>query len=235
MVQYKSKEMQACPRVQDASQRNSPTQVPLHGAKTAAAAAAAAVNIDKSHSLKFLREGSVQSSPNGFPSSDAALHTKQGMFDLERGADNCFEDDDASDNKPIDFLGVSSDTKHQSNSGVTLAGAEGLGRLGPNSSSPVLPTTGNLGGHHVADLNEPILGTSMGRTNGSVSGGPLYSMENSWQQSAWRSSITDNSFNKEYTIDKRTNEGTSSNFFDTSSRIKQEEKPFIDKGSTKLH
>jgi hypothetical protein len=95
-----------------------------------------------------------------------------------------------------------------------------------------LPTIGNLGGHHVADLNEPILGTSMGRPNGSVSRGPLYSLDNSWQQSAWRSSVTNNSFNKEYTIDKRTNEGTSSNFFDTSSRIKQEEKPFIDKGNT---
>ncbi|XP_047071880.1 uncharacterized protein LOC124680908 [Lolium rigidum] len=229
MKHYRNKEMHACPRLGDASQRNSPPQVPLHGAKTAAAAAAA-VNIEKSQSLKFLREGSVQSSPNGFPSSDAALHTKQAMFDLERGADNCFEDDNASDNKPIDFLGVSSDAKHQSDSAVTLAGAERFGRLGHNSSTSFLPTIGNLGGHHVADLNEPILGTSMGRPNGSVSGGPLYSLDNSWQQSAWRSSVTNNSFNKEYTIDKRTNEGTSSNFFDTSSRIKQEEKPFIDKG-----
>jgi hypothetical protein len=31
--------------------------------------------------------------------------------------------------------------------------------------------------------------------------------------------------------DKRFNEGTSSNFLDTSSRIKQEEKPLIDKGN----
>uniref|UniRef100_A0ACD6A5A2 Uncharacterized protein n=1 Tax=Avena sativa TaxID=4498 RepID=A0ACD6A5A2_AVESA len=227
MKPYQSKEMDACPRPEDASQRNSPTQIPLHGAKMVANAA---VNNEKSQSLKFLREGSVQSSPNGFPSSDAALHTKQAMFDLEVRPDNCFEDENTSDSKPIDFLGVASDTKHQSDSGITLAGAEGLGRLGQNSSTSFLPTTGNLGGHHVADLNEPILGTVLGRTNGSVSGGPLYSLENSWQQSVWRSSITNNSFNKEYTNNKRTNEGTSSNFFDTSSRIKQEEKPFIDKG-----
>ncbi|CAM0876340.1 unnamed protein product [Alopecurus aequalis] len=196
MKQYQNEEMNACPRAEDASQRNSPSQVPVHGAKMVITAA---VNNGISHSLKFLREGSVQSSPNGFPSGDAALHTKQ-------------------------------DTKHQSDSGVTLSGVEGLGRLGHNSSTSFLPTTGNLGGHHVADLNEPILGTNMGRTNGSVSGGPLHSLENSWQQSAWRSSITNYSFNKEYSKDKRTNEGTSSNFFDASSRIKQEEKPFIDKG-----
>jgi hypothetical protein len=81
--------------------------------------AAAAVNNEISHSLKFLREGSVQSSPNGFLSSDAALHTKQGIFDLELRSDT-IENDNPSDNKPIDFLGVSLDTRHQSDAGVAL-------------------------------------------------------------------------------------------------------------------
>ena len=232
MKHYQNEEMYACPRVEDASQRNSQSQVPLNGEKMTVTAA---VNNGKSHSLKFLREGSVQSSPNGFPSGDAALQTKQGIIDLDLGADKHFEYDNTSDNKPIDFLGVSSDAKHQSDSGVTLVGAEGLGRLGHNSSTSFLSTTGNLGGQHVADLNEPILGTNMGRPNGSVSGGPLYSLENSRQQSVWRSSLPNYSFSKEYSKDKRTNEGTSSNFFDTSSRIKHEEKPFIDNGNTTIH
>jgi len=132
MKQYRHEEMHACPRVEDASRRNSPSQVPLHGAKMIVTAA---VNNGKGQSLKFLREGSVQSSPNGFPSGDAALQTKQGVIDLDLGADNCFEHDNTSDNKPIDFLGVPSDTKHQSGSGITLAGAEGLGRFGHNSST----------------------------------------------------------------------------------------------------
>jgi hypothetical protein len=71
----------------------------------------------------------------------------------------------------------------------------------------------------------------MGRTNGSVSEAPSYSMENSSHQSLWRSSTTDYRFNKKYSKDKRFNEETSSNFLDTSSRIKQEGKPLIDKGN----
>ncbi|CAM0876709.1 unnamed protein product [Alopecurus aequalis] len=114
--QYQNKEMLACPRLEDASQTNSPSQL---------------------------------------------------------GADNYFEDGNALDNKPIDFLGLSSDAK---------------------------PT------------------------------GPSYPQANSWQQSVWGSSTTNNRFNKEYSKDKRFNEGTSSNFIDTSYRNKQEEKPLIDKG-----
>jgi hypothetical protein len=61
------------------------------------------------------------------------------MFDLELGADNYFEDDNASDNKPIDFLGVSPDTKYQSDAGIRLiAREEGLGRFGHNSSPSFL-------------------------------------------------------------------------------------------------
>uniref|UniRef100_A0ACD6A5X6 Uncharacterized protein n=1 Tax=Avena sativa TaxID=4498 RepID=A0ACD6A5X6_AVESA len=224
---YQNKEMHACARLEYASQRNSPSQVPLHAAKTIAAAS---VNNEKSHPLKFLREGSVQSSPNGFPSTDAALRTKQGMFDLELGADNYFENDNTSDNKPIDFLGVSSDTKHQSDAGVTLDRAQGLGRFGHNCPTSFLPTSSNLGGRHVAELNGSAFGMYMGRTNGSVSGGPSYSLENPWQHSVWRSSTTNYSFNKEISKDKRANEGTCSNFFDESSRIKQEERPLINKG-----
>jgi hypothetical protein len=37
--QYKNKEMHACPKLEDESQRNLSSQVPLHGAKTIAAAA----------------------------------------------------------------------------------------------------------------------------------------------------------------------------------------------------
>uniref|UniRef100_A0ACD5WC25 Uncharacterized protein n=1 Tax=Avena sativa TaxID=4498 RepID=A0ACD5WC25_AVESA len=223
---YQNKEMHACPRLEYASQRNSPSQVPLHGAKTIPAAS---VNNEKSHPLKFLREGSVQSSPNGFPSTDAALYTKQCMFDLERGADNYFENDNTSDNKPIDFLGVSSDTKHQSDAGVTLDRAQGSGRFGHNCPTSFLPTTSNLGGHHVAELNGSAFGMYMGRTNGSVSVGPSYSLENPWQHSVWRSSTPNYSSNKEFSKDKRINEGTCSNFFDESSRIKQE-RPLINKG-----
>jgi hypothetical protein len=214
-------------------QRNSPSQIPLHGEKTIASAAA--VNNDKSHSLKFLREGSVQSSPNGFPSTDAALHTKQGIFDLELGADNYFEKSNPSENKPIDFLGVSSDTKHQSDAGVTLDRMEGSGRFGNNCPTSVLPTTSKLRGHNVAELNEPgVLGTFIGRTNGSVSGGPSHSLENPWQHSVWRSSTTNYSYNKEFSTEKRANEGTSSNFFDASSRIEQE-RPLINKGNAKVY
>ncbi|CAM0876707.1 unnamed protein product [Alopecurus aequalis] len=220
--------MPACPRLGYASQRNSPSQVPLHGAKTIAAAAA--VNNGKSQPLNFLREGSVQSSPNGFPSSDATLHTKQGMFDLQLGPDDNFENGNLSDDKPIDFLGVSSDAKHQSDAGVTLDRAEGLGRFGHNCPTSFLPTSSNLGDRHVAEPNKPILGIYMGRTNGSVSGGPSYSLENPWQHSAWRSNTINYSFNKEFSKDKRANEGTSSNFLDASSRMKQEDKPLINKG-----
>ncbi|EMS45421.1 hypothetical protein TRIUR3_08831 [Triticum urartu] len=229
MKQHQSREMHECSTLEDASHRDSPSQIPLHGANMIGAAA---VNNEKSQSSKFPREGSVQSSPNGFPSSDAALPTKQGRFDLELRADHCFEDDHASDSKPIDFLGVSSDTKHPKDAGVALARAEGLGRFGHNSATSFPPSTGNLVGHNhnVADLNKPTLGPYMARTNGTVSGGPSYALENSWQQSPWRSSTTNCSFNKEYSKDKRINEATSSNFFDASSRIKQEEKPLIDKG-----
>ncbi|KAM0924763.1 hypothetical protein ACQ4PT_004692 [Festuca glaucescens] len=219
--QYQNKEVHACSRLEYASQRNSPSQVPLHGAMTIAAAA---VNNERSHSLKFLREGSVQSSPNGFLSSDAALHTKQGIFDLELRSDT-IENDNPSDNKPIDFLGVSSDTKHQSDAGSTLDRVEGLGRLGHNCQTSFLPTTNNLGG-----LNEPVLGTYTGRANGSVSGGFSYSQENPWQHSVWRSTTTNYSYNKEFSKDKRANEGTSSNFFDASSRIEQDERSLINKG-----
>jgi hypothetical protein len=191
--------------------------------------AAAAVNNEISHSLKFLREGSVQSSPNGFLSSDAALHTKQGIFDLELRSDT-IENDNPSDNKPIDFLGVSSDTRHQSDVGVALDRVEGFRRLGHNCQTSFLPTTSKLGGP-----NEPVLGTYTGRANGSVSGGLSYSQENPWQHSVWRSTTTNYSYNKEFSKDKCANEGTSSNFFDASSRIEQDERSLVNKGNATLY
>ena len=86
MKHYQNEEMYACPKVENASQRNSQSQVPLNGEKMTVTAA---VNNGKSHSLKFLREGSVQSSPNGFPSGDAALQTKQGMTTEPVGFSDC--------------------------------------------------------------------------------------------------------------------------------------------------
>ncbi|KAE8797152.1 hypothetical protein D1007_27704 [Hordeum vulgare] len=71
-----------------------PSQIPAHGANMIGTAP---LNNEKSHSSKFPREGSVQSSPNGFPSSEATLPTKQGRFDLELGAEHYIEDDHASD------------------------------------------------------------------------------------------------------------------------------------------
>ncbi|KAI4975261.1 hypothetical protein ZWY2020_048868 [Hordeum vulgare] len=96
MKQHHSREMHACSTLEDASQRNSPSQIPAHGANRIGTAP---LNNEKSHSSKFPREGSVQSSPNGFPSSEAALPTKQGRFDLELGAEHYIEDDHASDKK----------------------------------------------------------------------------------------------------------------------------------------
>ncbi|KAI5005527.1 hypothetical protein ZWY2020_032770 [Hordeum vulgare] len=94
MKQHQSREMHACSTLEDASQRNSPSQIPAHGANMIGTAP---LNNEKSHSSKFPREGSVQSSPNGFPSSEATLPTKQGRFDLELGAEHYIEDDHASD------------------------------------------------------------------------------------------------------------------------------------------
>ncbi|KAE8795457.1 hypothetical protein D1007_29682 [Hordeum vulgare] len=98
MKQHQSREMHACSTLEDASQRNSPSQIPAHGANMIGTAP---LNNEKSHSSKFPREGSVQSSLNGFPSSEATLPTKQGRFDLELGAEHYIEDDHASDSKPV--------------------------------------------------------------------------------------------------------------------------------------
>lgn len=241
MKQCQNQEIYVHPILANASQTNSPSQIPQNGAKmiwqmqmppvsTTYRKAPVAEHNDTNHSLKFLREGSVQSSPNGFPSSDIALNTKRGTFDLQLPADYYIDTDNASENKPIDFLGVASDTKPPNDADVTLVSAEGLGRFSDNSSTSGLQSTNNLGGRQVTDLNEPITGMYMGRTNGSLSRGLSYTLQNSWHQSVLRSSTTNFSFNKEYSKDKHTDEGTSSNFFDASAKIRQEEKPLADKG-----
>lgn len=246
MKQCQNQEIYVHPILANASQTNSPSQIPQNGAKmiwqmqmppvsTTYRKAPVAEHNDTNHSLKFLREGSVQSSPNGFPSSDIALNTKRGTFDLQLPADYYIDTDNASENKPIDFLGVASDTKPPNDADVTLVSAEGLGRFSDNSSTSGLQSTNNLGGRQVTDLNEPITGMYMGRTNGSLSRGLSYTLQNSWHQSVLRSSTTNFSFNKEYSKDKHTDEGTSSNFFDASAKIRQEEKPLADKGNDKLH
>jgi len=50
-----------------------------------------------------------------------------------------------------------------------------------------------------------------------------------------RSNTTNFSFSKEYSKEKHTDEGTSSNFFDTSAKITHEDKPSINKGNNKVH
>ncbi|XP_020191980.1 uncharacterized protein [Aegilops tauschii subsp. strangulata] len=232
MKHYENKDAYAYPELADASQTNSSSQVQPNGSKMiwqmplvakTYGEATVAVHTDTNHSLKFLSDGSVLPSPNGFPSNGVALNTKQGIIDLELPADHYIDDDNTSDNKPIDFLGVDSGTKPPN-------GAEGLGRFNDNSSTSGLLTTNKPGGCHVADLNEPITGMHMGGTNGSVSRGLPYTLENSWRQSAVRSSTANFGFNKEYSKEKHTDEGTSSNFLDASAKLRQEEKPLIDKG-----
>lgn len=238
MKHYQNKETHAYPMLADASQTNSSSQVPPNGAKMiwqmqmpTYRDATVAVHNDTNHSLKFLSEGRVLPSPNGFPSSDVALNTKKGTIDLELPADHYIDDENISDNKPIDFLGVESGTKpHSDVVEVTFGGAEGLGRFSDNSSTSGLQTTNNPGGRHVTDLNEPISGMHMGRTSGSVSRGLPYTLENSWHQSVVRASTTNLGFSKEHSKDKHSDEGTSSNFFDASAKIRQEEKLLVDKG-----
>jgi hypothetical protein len=243
MKQYQSKEVYAYPMLTDTSQTNSPSQVPQNGGKvmwqmpvlpsstTYRKAPVAVRNDTNQASIKFLREGSVQSSPNGFPSSDVAPKRKQHTFDLQLPADHYVDDDNASENKPIDFLGLTSDTKPQNDADLTLVSAEGLWRLSDNSSTSGLRVTNNLGCRQVADLNEPATGIDMGRANGSVSRGLSHTLENPWHQSVVRSGTTNFNFNKEYTKDKHADEGTSSNFFDASAKIRQEEKLLINKGN----
>ncbi|KAF7067773.1 hypothetical protein CFC21_073615 [Triticum aestivum] len=239
MKHYENKDAYAYPELADASQTNSSSQVPPNGSKMiwqmplvakTYGEATVAVHTDTNHSLKFLSDGSVLPSPNGFPSNGVALNTKQGIIDLELPADHYIDDDNTSDNKPIDFLGVDSGTKPPNDARVTFSGAEGLGRFNDNSSTSGLLTTNKPGGCHVADLNEPITGMHMGGTNGSVSRALLYTLENSWHQSAVRSSTANFGFNKEYSKEKHTDEGTSSNFLDASAKLRQEEKSLIDKG-----
>ncbi|KAK3149282.1 hypothetical protein QOZ80_3AG0215300 [Eleusine coracana subsp. coracana] len=242
MKQYQSKEVYSYPMLTDTSQTNSPSQVPQHGAKrtwqmvappaaTAYRKAPAVENNDTNQSsIKFLREGSVQSSPNGLPSSDVAPKSKQHTFDLRLPADHYVDDDNMSENKPIDFLGLTSDMKPQNDADLTLVGGEGLGRLSDNSSSSGLQITNNLGGRKVADLNEPNTVIDVDKADGSVSRSLSHTLENLWHQSILRSSTTNLSFNKEYTKSKHADEGTSSNFFDASAKIRQEEKPLINKG-----
>ncbi|XP_006650620.1 uncharacterized protein LOC102704320 [Oryza brachyantha] len=239
MKQYQNKDIYAYPMLEDASKTNSPT-VPPNGAKMIWPIQTPPMSITyrkapiaehgvMNHSLKFLREGSVQSSPNGFPPSDA-LNAKQGTFDLQLSADHYVDDDNASENDPIDFLGVASEKKPQNNADLTLVSPEGLGRFSDNSSTSGLHATNNLGGRQVVDLNEPITGTYMGRANGPGSRGLSYTMENSWHQSILRPSTANINFNKEYSKEKHLDEGTSSNFFATNAKTKQEEKLLIDKG-----
>lgn len=239
MKHYESKDTYAYPVLADASQTNSSSQVPPNGSKMiwqmplgakTYGEATVAVHTDTNHSLKFLSDGSVLPSPDGFPSNGVALNTKQGVIDLELPADHYIDDDNTSDDKPIDFLGVDSGTKLPNDAGVTFSGAEGLGRFSDNSSTSGLLATNKPGGCHVADLNEPITGMHMGGTNGSVPRGLPYTLENSWRQSAVRSGTANFGFNKEYSKEKHTDEGTSSNFLDASAKLRQEEKPLIDKG-----
>ncbi|OEL25675.1 hypothetical protein BAE44_0013304 [Dichanthelium oligosanthes] len=245
MKQHQTKEIYSYPMLAVASHTNSPSQVPPNGAKmmwqmpvppvstTYRKAPVAEHNDANQSSMKFLREGSVQSSPNGFLPSDAAPRSRQGTFDLQLPADHYIDDDNTSDNKPIDFLGLASDTKPRNDADLTLVSAEGLGRFSDNSSTSGLRTTHNLGSRQVTDLNESHTGIYMGRANGSVSRGPSHTLENLWHQPILRSNTTNFSFNKEYPKDKHTDEGTSSNFFDASAKIRHEDKPSINKGNNK--
>ncbi|TVU11067.1 hypothetical protein EJB05_44629 [Eragrostis curvula] len=241
MKQSQSKEVYAYPMLTDTSQTNSPSQVPQNGAtmvwqmqvlpaSTTCRKAPVEHNNTNQASIQFLREGSVQSSPNGFPSSDAAPKRRQHTFDLQLPADHYVDDDNVSESKPIDFLGLTSDSKLQNDADLTLVSAECLGRLSDNSSTSGLWTTNNLGSRHICDLNEPNTGIDMGRANGSASRGLSHTLDNPWHQSIPRSSTTNFSFNKEYNKDKHADEGTSSNFFDTSAKIRQDEKPSTNKG-----
>ncbi|ONM09535.1 hypothetical protein ZEAMMB73_Zm00001d034080 [Zea mays] len=241
MKQHQRKEVYSYPTLAGASHTNSPSQVPPNGAKmmwqmpvppvsTTYRKAIGEHNDTNQSCMKFLREGSVQSSPNGFLSSDAAPRTRQGTFDLQLPADHYIDDDDTSDNKPIDFLGLASDAKPQNDAELTLVSAERLGKFSDNSSSSGLRTTNNLGSRQVTNLNESNTGFFMGRANGSVSRGLPHTLENSWHQPILRSSTTTFNFSKEYSKEKHTNEGTSSNFFDTSAKLTHDDKPTINKG-----
>lgn len=242
MKQHQSKEVYSYPMLAVASHTNSLPHVPPNGTKmmwqmpippvstTHRKAPVAEHNDTNQSSMKFLREGSVQSSPNGFLSNDAAPRSRQGTFDLHLPADHYIDDDNSSENKPIDFLGLASDTKPQNDADLTLVSAEGLGRFSDNSSTSGLRTTNNLGSQQVTDLNELNTVVYMDRTNGSVSRGLSHTLENSWRQPILRSNTTDFHFNKEYSKDKHTDEGTSSNFFDASAKIRHEDKPSINKG-----
>lgn len=207
MKQHQRKEVYSYPTLAGASHTNSPSQVPPNGAKmmwqmpvppvsTTYRKAIGEHNDTNQSCMKFLREGSVQSSPNGFLSSDAAPRTRQGTFDLQLPADHYIDDDDTSDNKPIDFLGLASDTKPRIDAELALVSAEGLGKFSDNSSSSGLPTTNNLGRRHVTDLNESNIGFHMGRANGSVSRGLPRTLENSWNQPILRANTTNFSFSK---------------------------------------
>lgn len=227
-----------------ASHTNSPSQVPPNGAKmmwqmpvppvctTYRKTPAGEHNDINQSSMKFLREGSVQSSPNGFLTSDPAPRGRQGTFDLQLPADHYVDDDNTSDSKPIDFLGLASGTKPRNDADLTLVGAEGLGRFSDNSSTSGLRGANNLGNRQVTDLNESNTGIYMG--NGSVSRGLPHTMENSWHQPILRPNTTNFSFNKECTKYKHTDEGTSSNFFDASAKIRHEDKPSTNKGNNKV-
>uniref|UniRef100_A0A0D9VZ89 Uncharacterized protein n=1 Tax=Leersia perrieri TaxID=77586 RepID=A0A0D9VZ89_9ORYZ len=241
MKPYQNKDIYPYPMLEDASKTNSPSQVAPNGAKMiwpiqtppmsiAYRKAPIAEHGVTNHSLKFLREGSVQSSPNGFSTRDVTLNAKQGTFDLQLPADHYVDDDNASENGPIDFLGVASEKKYQNNADLIFVSPEGLGRLSDNSSISGLHATNNLGGWQAVDLNEPITGTYVGRANGSVYRGLSYTLENSWHQSISRPSTGNFNFNKEYFKVKHLDEGTSSNFFAANTKTKQEEKQLIDKG-----
>jgi len=246
MKQHQSKEIFSYPMLAVASHTNSALQMPQNGAKmtwqmpvppvstTYRKAPVGEHNDTNPSSRKFLREGSVQSSPNGFLSSDAAPRSRQGTFDLQLPADHYIDDDNTSDSKPIDFLGLASDTKQRNDADLTLVSAEGFGRFSDNSSTSGLRTTNNLGTQQVTDLNESNTGIYMGRANGSVSRGLSNTLENSWHQPILRPNTTNFSFNKEYSKDKHTDEGTSSNFFDASAKIRHEDKPSINKGNNKV-
>ncbi|KAG2545738.1 uncharacterized protein LOC120649697 isoform X1 [Panicum virgatum] len=242
LKQHQSKEIFSYPMLAVASHTNSASQVPQNGAKmmwqmpvppvstTYRKAPVGEHNDTNPSSMKFLREGSVQSSPNGFLSSDAAPRSRQGTFDLQLPADHYIDDDNTSNSKPIDFLGLASDTKPRNDADLTLVSAEGFGRFSDNSSTSGLRTTNNLGSQQVTDLNESNTGIYMGRANGSVSRGLSNTLEGSWHQSILRPNTTNFSFNKEYSKDKHTDEGTSSNFFDANAKIRHEDKPSISKG-----
>ncbi|XP_066323122.1 uncharacterized protein [Miscanthus floridulus] len=241
MNQHQSKEVYSYPTLAVASHTNSPSQVPPNDAKMmwqmpvpplsrTYRKAVGEHNDTNQSSMKFLREGSVQSSPNGFLSSDAGARSRQGTFDLQLPADHYIDDDDTADNKPIDFLGLASETKPRNDAELTLVSAEGLGKFSDNSSSSGLRTTNNLGSRQVTDLNESNTGFYMGRANGSVSRGLPHTLETLWHQPILRSNTTNFSFSKEYSKEKHTDEGTSSNFFDTSAKITHEDKPSINKG-----